>query len=113
VEWKPGGGRALARLGRWNGTVAEVKVNGKAAGIVFEQPYEIDITRQMKAGGNRVEVTVTGSLKNLFGPHHGKINRGIVTPWNHRYAPERQPPGSAYDLDPYGLMTGFKVVARP
>jgi hypothetical protein len=110
--WKPGRGRAKVRLGRWGGTVAEVKVNGAAAGIVFQQPYEIDVTRLMKPGPNRVEAIVTGSLKNLFGPHHGKINRGIVTPWDHRRGPEKQPPGAAYDLDAYGLLGGFAVVVE-
>jgi hypothetical protein len=112
LEWKPQTGRAVVRLGRWGGTVAEVKVNGKPAGLVFQQPYEVDITRLLRAGANTVEVIVTGSLKNLFGPHHGKINRGIVTPASHRSAPASQPPGESYDLDAYGLMGEMRVIAK-
>jgi len=98
------------RLGSWRGTVAEVLVNGKSAGLIAWQPYELDITRFVAPGKNRIEVVVCGSLKNVFGPHHGKITRGLTSPWSFRSAPERQPAGSEYDLDAYGLFDGFTLV---
>ncbi len=103
------GGRHFVRLAEWHGTVAEVRVNGRSAGVIGWQPYEMEITPLVKAGSNRIEVVVTGSLKNLLGPHHGKINRGLVSPGSFRGAPQRQPSGSAYDLEHYGLMRGFEV----
>ena len=102
--------RHFVRFAEWHGTVAEVRVNGKSAGVIGWQPYEIEITPLVKAGKNRVEVIVTGSLKNLLGPHHGKINRGLVSPGSFRNAPPQQPAGAAYDLDRYGLMQGFEVL---
>lgn len=105
------GTRHFVRLPEWHGTVAEVKVNGKSAGIIGWQPYEVEITPLVKAGRNRVEVIVTGSLKNLLGPHHPKIVKGITGPGSFRRAPESQPPGTQYDLERYGLLTGFEVRA--
>lgn len=104
------GGRQFVRLAGWHGTVAEVRVNGKSAGVIGWQPYELEITTLAQAGKNRIEVIVTGSLKNLLGPHHGKINRGLVSPGSFRSAPPQQPSGSAYDLERYGLMQGFEVL---
>ena len=83
------------RLGKWNGTVAEVKVNGAPAGIIGWAPYELDISRLVRGGENQVEVLVYGSLKNLLGPHHAKKNPGLVTPWSWRFAPAHTPPGRA------------------
>ncbi len=109
-EVRTSGGRTKVRLGKWNGTVAEVRVNSKPAGIIAWQPYELDITESLAPGVNRVEVVVYGSLKNLLGPHHGKINRGLTSPWGFRSAPDQIPPGTAYDMEGYGLMEDFSIV---
>ncbi|MBI4908776.1 MAG: hypothetical protein HY820_34465 [Acidobacteria bacterium] len=108
---KGSGGRYMVELGKWHGTVAEVRVNGKSAGIVGWQPYQIEITKLLTSGDNTVEVAVTGSLKNLYGPHHGKINRGLTAPQSFRSAPAHQPGGISYDMEAYGLMEPFRVVA--
>lgn len=49
-----------------------VRVNGKPAGKLFWQPYEIDLSRFLLEGENTIEITLTGSLRNLLGPHHLK-----------------------------------------
>lgn len=105
------GGAYRVSLGRWAGTVAEVKVNGRPAGIIGWQPYELEIGPLVRDGENTVEVIVYGSLKNLLGPHHGKINPGLVSPGSFRNAPSPQPPGASYDQLPYGLMEPFRVSA--
>jgi hypothetical protein len=97
-------------LGKWAGTVSEVRVNGKSAGIIGWQPYELPIDGLVKSGPNVVEVVVTGSLKNLLGAHHGNIQRGAAGPSDVRNAPANMPPGASYDQLPYGLMEDFKVV---
>jgi hypothetical protein len=106
------GQSAIARLGKWWGTTAEVRVNGKSAGVLVSRPWDVNIAPLVKDGDNEIQVVVYGSLKNVFGPHLGKIERGIVTPWNHRYPPAVQPPGSAYDLDGDGLMEDFSIFVR-
>ena len=103
-------GKYKVVLGKWAGTVAEVLVNGKSAGVIGWQPYETSIADLVKPGENNIEVLVCGSLKNLLGPHHGKINRGMVSPPMFRTAPAAMPPGSSYDQEPYGLMEPFQVV---
>ncbi|HVX65638.1 MAG TPA: hypothetical protein VHA11_03500, partial [Bryobacteraceae bacterium] len=101
------------RLGKWSGTVAEVKVNGATAGIIGWAPYEVDISRLVRKGRNEVEVVVYGSLKNLLGAHHGKRTPGFVTPWSWRNAPVHTPPGAQYDFYGYGLTDNFEVVTLP
>jgi hypothetical protein len=104
------GGKYKVVLGKWAGTVAEVRVNGKSAGVIGWQPYELPIGNLARSGQNVVEVLVSGSLKNLLGPHHGNIARGMASPGNVRNAPATMPPGANYDQFPYGLMEDFKVV---
>lgn len=106
------GGRYCVRLGRWSGTVAEVRVNGKSVGVIGWQPYEAEISSAVRDGENQVEVLVTGSLKNLLGPHHGTIRPGFASPWSFRSAPKQMPAGSAYHLLDYGLLSPFEVLSR-
>ncbi len=100
------------RLGKWSGTVAAVRVNGKDAGVVGWPPYELDITSYVKKGGNEVEVIIYGSLKNLLGPHHGQRIKGFVTPWEWIQGPLHQPPGSEYDLYDYGLFEDYEILTN-
>jgi hypothetical protein len=102
--------KVIVQFNEWKGTAAEVIVNGKHAGFIGWQPYQVDITGQVTAGSNEVEVRVYGSLKNILGPHHLVRRRGIVTPWSFKYAPEQQPPGNEYDLLDYGLMGDFRIL---
>ena len=98
------------KLSDWAGTVAEVKVNGESAGIIGWQPFELDITDQLNEGQNKVEVIVTGSLKNQMGPHHFNPTPGFVTPWSFFRGPADQPAGSTYDLLDYGLFEDFEIL---
>lgn len=107
----PSIGKMNVRLNDWNGTVAEVRVNGESAGIIAWKPYELNISDQLNDGENKVEVVVTGSLKNLMGPHHLNPERGFVTPWSFFRAPAHQPPGEEYDMIDYGLFEDFEIVA--
>jgi hypothetical protein len=104
------GGKYKVVLGKWAGTVAEVRVNGKSAGVIGWQPYELPLGELVTTGENRVEVIVYGSLKNLLGPHHGKINRGLTGPGSFRNGPTEMPPGASYDQEPYGLMEDFRLI---
>jgi hypothetical protein len=101
--------RVVVRLDDWEGTVAEVRVNGQHAGIIGWQPYELDVTSLAAEGVNEIEVIVTGSFKNLLGPHHEIKRRGVVTPWSFKVAPKTQPPGAEYDQLDYGLFKDFSI----
>ncbi len=97
-------GRHVVALGKWRGSVARVRVNGKEAGWIGAPPFECDVTSAMKRGVNEVEVTVIGTLKNTLGPHHG--NPGLGAAWPsafHKGAPGL-PAGAAYSTVAYGLF---------
>ncbi|MCX6322012.1 MAG: glycosyl hydrolase, partial [Bacteroidia bacterium] len=60
-------GKWQVGLGNWNGTVAEVSVNGQSATVIAFPPYNTDVTGLIKPGINKIDVKVIGSLKNLLG----------------------------------------------
>lgn len=89
----------------WYGSVAEVRVNGKLAGHLVSRPWEVDVSDAIKAGKNRIELRVIGTLKNTLGPHHGHPALGRAWPGAFRVAPAQGPPsGSQYDTVGYGLL---------
>lgn len=102
------GGDYIIHLPNWKGTVAEVKIDGKHSGVIQSPPYELKLP--FKYGIHEIEVIVTGSNKNLFGPFHNFKTPGLVTPWSFKTAPETQPAGIDYDLLDYGLMEDFEVI---
>lgn len=99
--------------GEWLGSVAEVRVNGKAAGHIWYQPWELDVTEHVTEGTNDVEVIVTGTLKNTLGPHHGNPLLGLAWPGMWDQAPaDGPPPGKDYSTIGYGLFKPFRLVAK-
>jgi hypothetical protein len=44
--------------------IAEVKVNGKSAGLVWAPPYRVDVTAALKPGVNKLEIAVTNEWTN-------------------------------------------------
>lgn len=101
--------RLAVRLGKWNGTMAAVKVNGKPVGVIAYDPYELDISKYAMAGKNSIEITVIGSLKNLLGPHHHSPKPGLASPWHWRNI-WKYPAGKDYDVYDYGLLDDFQLV---
>ncbi|MDR2653377.1 MAG: hypothetical protein LBC68_13910, partial [Prevotellaceae bacterium] len=99
------------RLGTWIGTVAEVSVNGKSAGIIGFEPYSVDVSGLIQNGKNTVELIVTGSNKNLLGPFHNNPSPGLVSPWHFRGV-KKYPSGNDYQLIDYGLMDDFWLERR-
>jgi hypothetical protein len=96
------------QLNKWEGTVATVLVNNKSVGNIAYPPYTIDITDYVISGDNKVEVRVTGSLKNLLGPFHNNPNPGLVSPWHWRNV-KQYPQGKDYNTYDYGLMEDFNI----
>ena len=56
-------GSVLLSLGRV-ANVATVRVNGKACGIAWTPPYQVDITSALVAGANRLEIEVVNTWAN-------------------------------------------------
>jgi hypothetical protein len=102
-------GKWTISLGEWNGTVAELAVNGKKAGIVAFPPYRADISNFIKPGENDISVTVKGSLKNLLGPHHNNPAPGLTSPGSWRNV-KTHGPGEGYQMIDYGLFSEFELL---
>jgi hypothetical protein len=64
--------RVLLDLGR-AATVAEVHVNGKAAGVRFARPFRFDITDLVRAGDNRIRIKVANTLANHMSTYPTKF----------------------------------------
>lgn len=58
-------GSVLLSLGRV-ANVATVRVNGKACGIAWTPPYQVDITSALVAGANRLEIEVVNAWANAL-----------------------------------------------
>jgi hypothetical protein len=44
--------------------IAQIKINGKEAGLVWAPPYDVDVTGALHAGSNRLEIAVTNEWTN-------------------------------------------------
>jgi hypothetical protein len=55
--------RTVLDLGLLN-DIAQVRVNGKDAGVLWYPPYTADITDWLKAGDNQLEIVVTNTWAN-------------------------------------------------
>jgi hypothetical protein len=102
------GGKWEVGLGKWNGTIAELTVNGQTATVIAFPPYTSDVTELIKPGVNKIDVRVIGSLKNLLGPHHNNPKPGFVSPWSWRNV-KGYPAGSEYQMLDYGLFEDFML----
>jgi hypothetical protein len=98
------------RLKNWNGSMAEVVVNGKPAGVIAWHPDELDVTSFLKEGENEVVVKVCGSLKNTFGFFYHGNDDWIFGPHSWNEAPDKIPAASEYFLVDYGLYEPFELV---
>jgi hypothetical protein len=101
-------GKYKVALGKWNGTIAEVSVNGQPATLIAFPPYTSDVTNLIKPGANKVEIKVIGSNKNLLGPHFNNPAPGLVSPGHFRNV-KSYPAGKDYQLLDYGLFEEFTL----
>ncbi len=102
--------RYIIKLFDWYGSVTEVMVNNKSAGIIAWSPNELDITDQIKEGDNEISIVISGTLKNLLGPHHIGPVHGTAWPVSFASANKNLPSGNKYDLINYGLFQDFKLI---
>ena len=101
-------GRYVVELPSWLGSVAQVIVNGKAAGYIAYRPWKRDVTELIQPGRNAIEVVVLGTLRNTLGPHHAGPPQGKVSPPMFLQAPASgPPPGQQYNTIGYGLFRSF------
>lgn len=92
---------------KWKGSVAQVWVNGRKAGILFSNPYRLEVTNLMKQGKNTIELRVLGGMDNFFGPHHSR-SKGMTPPWDWQKH-NGNPDVNGYLLTDYGLSEDFEL----
>ena len=64
-DWTPPAGRYRFFLGLGDVQVmAEVRLNGKALGVLWKPPYAVDVTDTLRPGKNEIEVKVTNLWPN-------------------------------------------------
>lgn len=97
--------RHIVKADDWNGSLVQVWINDRKAGVIFAEPYALDVTPYLQKGTNRVELRVVGNMQNLLGPHHRAYD-GYAGPdrWQ-KIDPDRK--ASQYYLTPFGLKSGF------
>jgi hypothetical protein len=62
-EFFKAGNRSILSLGKVR-MMAEVQVNGKATGVLWNNPYEADVTELLKPGKNELTIRVTNTWWN-------------------------------------------------
>jgi hypothetical protein len=107
---KASGVNYKVKLNKWNGSLAEVWVNGESAGVIAWLPNELDVTSMLKDGANEITVKVIGSLKNTFGFFYKENKDWIFGPHSWNDAPAKIPSASEYFLMDYGLMEPFSLI---
>ncbi len=111
-EWRSTGERIVLDLGRV-GDVAEVRMNGKAAGATWAPPYRVDVTGQVTAGRNTIEIIVANTWQNRF--------VGDLQPGATKHAWTNAPNGGGFTsaneltpatpLTPSGLLAPVRLLA--
>ena len=95
--------RLVLQLGKVK-NLAEVKVNGKSAGTVWKQPFEVDVTGLLNEGDNQLEIEVTNLWVNrLIGDAQPNCRRRVTYTDAQYYAPDAP-------LEESGLMGPVSLV---
>ena len=95
---------------RWEGSVAEVLMDGNRVQTIGWRPYVVEVAAT--PGPHRLALRIIATPRNLFGPFHNRTKpRMIAWPAAWGDFPEHEPPGAEYDMLDYGLMEPFRVEA--
>lgn len=80
-------------------------VNGKSLGIVWKQPFRVDVTNALKAGDNKIEIKVTDLWVNRL---IGDAQPGVTNKITYTTMPFYQ---ANSKLLPAGLLGPVKLVS--
>ncbi|HVW58493.1 MAG TPA: glycosyl hydrolase, partial [Puia sp.] len=77
-DWDGGKGRFWLDLGRV-ADIAAVRLNGIDCGVAWTAPYRVEVTKALRRGANRLEISVTNTWANrLTGDHRLPVDRRIT-----------------------------------
>ena len=99
------GGQLILDLGEVR-EVAEVRVNGKDLGIVWTKPARVDISSAVKAGANKLEVTVVNLWPNRLIGDDSLPEKERFTETNMRKFVSKSP------LLPSGLLGPVRILTQ-
>jgi len=91
----------LVTLGRWEGAVTNIHVDGVQKGTIMHPPYNLKLTGPFEAGKHELTVDVIGNMRNMMGSH---FLDGVQGVWSWEYSPDTMPPGERYKFKPSGLF---------
>jgi hypothetical protein len=94
------------KLPDWKGAVARAWLDDVAMPPIGFPPYESTLRHEVLAGSHTLEIEVTGTLKNLLGPHFCSLplTGRWTTPAAWDEAPSHHARGDEYEILPYGLF---------
>ena len=96
--------QVLLHLGEWRGTLLKVRINGKEAGFHFEKKNCItDVTGLFESEENTLEIEISGSPRNMFGPFHQSYTGCSRISWAD-FRTEGMFHTDGKVLKPYGMM---------
>jgi hypothetical protein len=85
--------------------LAEVIVNGRSLGVVWKQPFRVDVTNALKAGNNKIEIKVTDLWVNRL---IGDAQPGVTNKITYTTMPFYQ---ANSKLLPSGLLGPVRVIS--
>ena len=96
--------QVLLHLGEWCGTLLKVRVNGKETSFHFEKKNCVtDVTGLFEKEENTLEIEITGSPRNMFGPFHQSYTGCSRISWAD-FRTEGMFHTDGKVLKPYGMM---------
>ena len=124
--------RYFVTLDNTEAQVIIATVNGKQLPPVAWSPWEVEITNAISNGTNSISFEITGSLRNLLGPHHHRDGELImvgpesfsgVTTWlgggpgepdwfDKRFTKETKIWRDDYHCIPFGFLSKPRIVGR-
>jgi hypothetical protein len=105
-SWLRPGTKLLLNLGTVN-DLAEVSINGQVLGNLWKQPYEVEVTKALKPGNNKLEIRVTNQWTNrIIGDRLSPDNKVLAD------VPARPGFGPPPTLVPSGLLGPVTIVAN-
>jgi hypothetical protein len=89
---------------------AEVFVNGRRAGSVWHPPYELDVTSQLRAGVNKIEVKVANLSLNALAGQERPDYRLLSARFGQRFVPQDT---HLIVPTPSGMLGPVRLLAQP
>lgn len=102
---------AYLYLQEWKAAVAEIYVNQQFVKTIGWKGQDgVDISSYLKTGNNQIDIKLTASPRNLFGPFHQKYEAGIRSSFKD-FRTEGKEYTKEYLVEPQGLMKPVIIVA--